>query len=411
MRLSIIVIGDEILIGQVTDTNSGAVARMFGPMGWTVRNIYTIGDGYDEIFETVNRAMEESDLVITTGGLGPTKDDITKGVMTDIFGGELIHDPAVTENIHEVFSKRGLKMNPLTEAQAMVPSSCRVVQNRFGTAPVMWFERGGKVLVSMPGVPFETEGMLPEVARLVKERFHADETLLHHSLMVAGITESALAQHLADFEDSLGQGLHLAYLPTPGLIRLRLDGRGTDGSGIELRFDEAVNRLKSRLGDLMIYDGDATAAEILLRKLADRKLTVATAESCTGGNIAHRLTSIPGSSESFLGGVVSYANEVKSGVLGVNPADIEAHGAVSREVVEQMAVGACRATGARCSMATSGIAGPGGGSDDKPVGTVWMAWAADGHVESRVFHFPGNRLRVIDRATTEALLGLLAMIK
>lgn len=411
MRLSIIVIGDEILIGQVTDTNSGAVARMFGPMGWTVRNIYTIGDGYDEIFETVNRAMEESDLVITTGGLGPTKDDITKGVMTDIFGGELIHDPAVTENIHEVFSKRGLKMNPLTEAQAMVPSSCRVVQNRFGTAPVMWFERGGKVLVSMPGVPFETEGMLPEVARLVKERFHADETLLHHSLMVAGITESALAQHLADFEDSLGQGLHLAYLPTPGLIRLRLDGRGTDGSGIELRFDEAVNRLKSRLGDLMIYDGDAAAAEILLRKLADRKLTVATAESCTGGNIAHRLTSIPGSSESFLGGVVSYANEVKSGVLGVNPADIEAHGAVSREVVEQMAVGACRATGARCSMATSGIAGPGGGSDDKPVGTVWMAWAADGHVESRVFHFPGNRLRVIDRATTEALLGLLAMIK
>lgn len=411
MRLSIIVIGDEILIGQVTDTNSGAVARMFGPMGWTVRNIYTIGDGYDEIFETVNRAMDESDLVITTGGLGPTKDDITKGVMTDIFGGELIHDPAVTENIHEVFSKRGLKMNPLTEAQAMVPSSCRVVQNRFGTAPVMWFERGGKVLVSMPGVPFETEGMLPEVARLVKERFHADETLLHHSLMVAGITESALAQHLADFEDSLGQGLHLAYLPTPGLIRLRLDGRGTDGSGIELRFDEAVNRLKSRLGDLMIYDGDAAAAEILLRKLADRKLTVATAESCTGGNIAHRLTSIPGSSESFLGGVVSYANEVKSGVLGVNPADIEAHGAVSREVVEQMAVGACRATGARCSMATSGIAGPGGGSDDKPVGTVWMAWAADGHVESRVFHFPGNRLRVIDRATTEALLGLLAMIK
>ncbi|MCI9054497.1 MAG: CinA family nicotinamide mononucleotide deamidase-related protein [Muribaculaceae bacterium] len=411
MRLSIIVIGDEILIGQVTDTNSGAVARMFGPMGWTVRNIYTIGDGYDEIFETVNRAMDESDLVITTGGLGPTKDDITKGVMTDIFGGELIHDPAVTENIHEMFSKRGLKMNPLTEAQAMVPSSCRVVQNRFGTAPVMWFERGGKVLVSMPGVPFETEGMLPEVARLVKERFHADETLLHHSLMVAGITESALAQHLADFEDSLGQGLHLAYLPTPGLIRLRLDGRGTDGSGIELRFDEAVNRLKSRLGDLMIYDGDATAAEILLRKLADRKLTVATAESCTGGNIAHRLTSIPGSSESFLGGVVSYANEVKSGVLGVNPADIEAHGAVSREVVEQMAVGACRATGARCSMATSGIAGPGGGSDEKPVGTVWMAWAVDGHVESRVFHFPGNRSRVIDRATTEALLGLLAMIK
>ena len=190
MRLTTIVIGDEILIGQVTDTNSGAIARTFGPMGWTVNSVMTVGDGYDDIRGAVDAALATSELVITTGGLGPTKDDITKGVLTDIFGGEPVHDPAVTENIKEVFSKRGLQLNALTEAQAMVPSSCRVVQNRLGTAPIMWFERDGKVLVSMPGVPFETEGMLPEVARLVRERFSADEVLLHHSIMVAGITES-----------------------------------------------------------------------------------------------------------------------------------------------------------------------------------------------------------------------------
>jgi len=410
MKISIIVIGDEILLGQVTDTNSGTIARTFGPMGWMVQNIYTVGDGGDDICRAVNRAMAESNLVVTTGGLGPTKDDITKGVLTDIFGGELVHDPAVTENIHEVFQKRGLTMNRLTESQAMVPSSCRVVQNRFGTAPIMWFERDGKVLVSMPGVPFETEGMLPEVARLVKERFNADEILLHHSMMVAGITESALAERLTDFESSLTGGLHLAYLPTPGLIRLRLDGRAPKGSDIECRFKASVERLKSELGELLVYDGDATAAEILLNVLIEQNMTVATAESCTGGNIAHRITAIPGSSEAFVGGIVSYANEVKTGLLGVNPADISTHGAVSREVVEQMALGACRITGARCSMATSGVAGPGGGSPEKPVGTVWMAWAFDGKVVSRLCRFPGNRARVIDRATTEALLGMLALI-
>ncbi len=411
MKLSIIVIGDEILIGQVTDTNSGAVARTFGPTGWTVAGIHTVGDGHDEILNAVNSALSESDLVITTGGLGPTKDDITKSVLMDIFGGELVHDPSVERNIQEVFKKRGLTLNALTEAQAIVPSSCRVVQNRLGTAPIMWFERSGKVLVAMPGVPFETEGMLPEVASLVNEHFNSDETLLHHSMMVCHITESALAQHLSEFEESLTDGIHLAYLPSPGLIRLRLDGRGLKSSDINVRFDAAVEALKAALGQLLIHDGDASAAEILLHKLAAHKLTVATAESCTGGNIAHRITAVPGASEAFVGGVVSYSNEVKSGLLGVNPADITAHGAVSREVVEQMAVGACRATGARCAMATSGIAGPGGGSPEKPVGTVWIGWAFDGQVKSRLFNLPGNRARIIDRATTEALLGLTSLIE
>ena len=407
LRLSIIIIGDEILLGQVTDTNSGAIARAFGAAGWTAGRVTTVGDDGDAISQAVAQSLTDSDLVITTGGLGPTKDDITKTVLMQTFGGHLVHNQAVTENIHEVFNRRGIKMNQLTELQAMVPSSCRVIQNRLGTAPIMWFERDGHILVSMPGVPFETEGMLPEVIAQVQRHFKPDEELMHHTLIAAHISESALAESLDAYEKQLPEGMHLAYLPVPGYIRLRLDGRG---HGIADEFNAQVDRLKQALGTLLIYDGDATPDRILLEKLGERGLTAATAESCTGGNIAHRITSIPGSSSSYLGGVVSYANEVKAGLLGVNPDDIAAHGAVSREVVEQMALGACRATGADCAVATSGIAGPGGAVEGKPVGTVWMAWALRGNVTSKLFHLPGNRDRVIDRATTEALLGLIDII-
>ena len=408
MKLAIIIIGDEILLGRVTDTNSGLIARKFSEIGWEVAGVRTVGDKADDIRSAINDSLASADLVITTGGLGPTRDDITKGVMAEIFGGSMIEDPAVTANVERIFAMRGLELNKLTRSQAWVPSSCRVIMNRLGTAPLMWFERSGKVLVAMPGVPFETRGMIDEVRRHVGEHFGNAGHIMHREFTVTGISESSLAESLAAFEDTLPAGFKLAYLPSPGEILLRLDG--APGADDEI-FEHHAAALQTALGAHLAGTGKMTPAEIALHRLRAKGYTLATAESCTGGNIAHRLTSIPGSSESFLGGVVSYANEVKSGVLGVNPADIEAHGAVSREVVEQMAVGACRATGARCSMATSGIAGPGGGSDDKPVGTVWMAWAVDGHVESRVFHFPGNRSRVIDRATTEALLGLLAMIK
>ena len=402
MKLSIVVIGDELLIGQVTDTNSGEIARAMGPDGWETVSVRVIGDNAAQIKEAINNALSEADLVITTGGLGPTKDDITKAVMLEIFGGKLIHNPDVAENIREVFNRRGLTLNPLTLGQAMVPDSCRVIQNRFGTAPVMWFEKDSKVLVAMPGVPFETVGTLPEVRRLVNEYFSPGDVFIHRTFMVAGITESDLASHLDEFESALPSGIHLAYLPQPGLIRLRLDGVNVDRNTFE-NFDF---RLKKELGDLLIFYGDATPAEILLIAARSCNLKIAAAESCTGGNIAHLITSVPGSSDTFLGGIVSYANEVKQNLLGVKPEDLETHGAVSREVVEQMAIGVCRATGADCSVATSGIAGPGGGSPDKPVGTVWMAWCVNGKVISKKFRFPGDRLRVINRASTEGILGL-----
>lgn len=403
MNISIVVIGDEILLGQVTDTNSGAIMRQFEPEGWIPMRFTVVGDNAEEIRSAIEEALEQSDLVITTGGLGPTKDDITKSVLMDIFGGNLRCDQEVAENIRRVFNLRGLQLNPLTEAQALVPDTCRVIQNLYGTAPIMWFEKNGKVLISMPGVPFETEGMLPDVALCVKKHFTPVTFTLHHTLIVTGITESDLASHLDEYESSLPHGLHLAYLPQPGIIRLRLDGANV----AKEEFAKNVSALKHCLGDLLLYDGDSTPAEILLKRLEQKSLTFACAESCTGGNIAHTITAIPGASASFLGSVVSYANEVKTVILDVSRESLQRCGAVSREVVEQMASGVCRATGADCSVATSGIAGPGGATPDKPVGTVWIGWSIKGKVDSRLFHFPGNRARVIDRATTEAIIGLI----
>jgi len=411
MKLSIIIIGDEILIGQVTDTNSGAIARTFGPIGWDIAGVRTVADNAADIRHAVEEALSDSELVICTGGLGPTKDDITKRVLTEIFGGRLLRDENVTANIRRVFELRGLKMNELTAMQADVPDTCRVIQNRYGTAPIMWFERGDRVLVSMPGVPFETEGMLPEVAAAVATHFHSDTVLRHHCIMAGGISESALAQRLEAWESALPRHMHLAYLPTPGLIRLRLDGRGNDADALDAEMERETAKLKALVGDNLRYDGDASAAEIALAACRRKGYTLGSAESCTGGTIAQRITAVAGCSDVFAGSVVSYANSVKTGVLGVSADDINRHGAVSREVVEQMACGARRTLGCDCAVATSGIAGPGGGTADKPVGTVWIAAATPTATQCKLLHLPGNRLRVIDRASTEALLLLSEMLK
>ncbi len=410
MTLTTIIIGDEILLGRVADTNSGAVARMFEPEGWTVKSVLTVGDSERDIRTAVETALAQSDLVIMTGGLGPTKDDITKAVLAEVFGGPLRMDPSVTENIHEVFNRRGLKMNELTELQAMVPASCRVIQNKLGTAPIMWFERDGRVLVAMPGVPFETVGMLPEVHRQVRAHFAPSEVVMHHSFNTVGITESALAEKLAGFEASLPQGMHLAYLPNPGYIRLRLDAHGSESEDIAPAFQAAVEALRRLIVDNLSYEGEATLAEELLRRLISKNLTISTAESCTGGAVAAAITAVPGASEAMLGGVVSYSNSVKTNLLGVPEDTLQAVGAVSSDVVMDMAYGVSQATKSNCSIATSGIAGPGGGTPQKPVGTVWMAWNVNGGVMSRCFHFPGDRKRVIERAVNEALLGLIKLI-
>lgn len=406
MKTTIIVIGDELLIGQVTDTNSGMIARLMAPHGWEVEQVMTVADEPQAIREAICRALDSTPVVLTTGGLGPTKDDITKAVLTGIFGGELREDPEVLANVRDVVERRGLKLNDLTAAQAIVPTSCRVIQNRVGTAPLMWFERpDGHILVAMPGVPFETREMFSSaVLPMLLERFPSPDHIEHRTLVVADISESALATRLSHWESALPPYAHLAYLPKPGVVRLRIDGRHTDAGFLKKEIDRLADELAVLAGDNLMCRGDITPARCLLDMLVRRHLTVGTAESCTGGNIAHVITSEPGSSAAMLGGVVSYSNEVKRHLLGVSEASLEAHGAVSIPVVKEMASGARKALGCDIAMATSGIAGPGGAVPGKPVGTVCIAVATPWGLWADTFHFPGNRERVIDRATTTAII-------
>lgn len=412
MDISIIVIGDELLIGQVTDTNSGWIARHVNPLGWNVKSVKVIGDNESEILKAIDEGFAQADLVLTTGGLGPTKDDITKEAMRKYFGGSMVYDTEVEKNVLEVVEKRHLKINDLTAAQAYVPSSCRVIQNRVGTAPIMWFEREGKVLVAMPGVPFETEQMMErEVIPQLMHHFCSDEHIMHRTFIVIDYSESALAMKLEQFENGIPESIHLAYLPRPGIIRLRLTGWSADGDKLAADMDRLSSQLHDLLGNSIISYEDKPVAAILGDMLRERNLTVSTAESCTGGNIAHEITEIAGSSDYYVGSVVSYSNEVKQSVLGVSPSVLAAEGAVSKPVVEQM----CRGVGAllrtQCSIATSGIAGPGGGSLEKPVGTVWICVQCGEKQVAERCHFPGTRDRVIDRATMTGMLMLIKLLR
>ena len=316
-------------------------------------------------------------------------------------GGELQLVPEVLDNVREIFRRRGLELNDLTAAQALVPTSAEVIQNCVGTAPIMWFEAPIRecVLVAMPGVPFECSEMFcGEVFPRLRAKFPSIYAVAHHTMLVEGISESALAERLAPWEASLGEGCHLAYLPVPGYIRLRIDGHATGAGGdVEQHVNGLAEELREQCGEYFLCDGDLTPAELLLRRLAERQLTVATAESCTGGNIAHLITSVPGSSQSMLGGVVAYSNDVKQASFGVR--------------VRADAEGLRRATGASVGIATSGIAGPGGGTDEKPVGTVCIGIATPSVTKTYTFRFPGNRQRVIERSSTTAILRAVRLLQ
>lgn len=410
MNLSIIIIGDEILLGGVTDTNSGLIARKFTADGWNVRRIRTVSDKADDIEAAIRESLAESELIITTGGLGPTRDDITKPVLARIFGGTITEDASVLENVKRIFDERGLELNELTRTQALVPDSCRVIQNKYGTAPLMWFEKEGRVLIAMPGVPFETRGMLDEVACEVYQRFGHGGRAAHREFTVCGICESALAERLAAFEDSLPANYKLAYLPNPGEIVMRLDADFSLCPDESAHFDEYASRFEEAVGEYLVGRGKLTPAELVLAKLRRHGYKIATAESCTGGNIAHLITSVAGCSDVMLGGVVSYCNEVKMNVLGVNADTLERYGAVSEGTVRQMAEGVRRVMGADCAVATSGIAGPGGAVPGKPVGTVWIAAATPEGVKAECCHFRGDRQSVIERASARALTMLADML-
>lgn len=411
MYISVIVIGDELLIGQVTDTNSGWIARHVNPLGWKIKSIRTVADNKDDIKNAIADAFKETDLILTTGGLGPTKDDITKTTLMEVFGGEMILDKDVEANVLEIFKKRNIKMNCLTANQAMVPSSCKVIQNKVGTAPIMWFEKENKVLVSMPGVPYETETMMElSVIPKLKEHFQQNEYIEHHTYTVIGYTESALAIKLEDFEAQIPEYIKLAYLPKPGIIRLRLTGTNQNKARLSQSLQQLGAKLTSILGDNIICCEDKPIEQILGDKLRELKLTISSAESCTGGNIAHKITSIAGSSEYFKGSVVSYSNSVKRNILNVSQDTIKTEGVVSKSAVEQMAHGVAFLLDTDCAISTSGIAGPGGATENNPVGTVWIAVKYRNELKSEKYHFTGNRSRVIERATTVAMIEMLKLI-
>lgn len=410
MLTEIITIGDELLIGQVIDTNSAWMGRELNKVGIEVIRVVSVRDRADEILEAVDVSMKRADVVLVTGGLGPTKDDITKQTLCKYFGTELVFNEAVFENVKRVLTGK-IPMNALNKSQAMVPEDCIVINNRVGSASVSWFEKDGKVLVSMPGVPQEMMTVMSEevIPRLcAKFRTGA---IVHRTFTVQNYPESVLAEKLESWESTLPTCLKLAYLPKPGLIRLRLTGRGQNRSEIETCINNESSKLKSILGE-DILDEEDTPIETLIGQLLKKKnLTLSTAESCTGGNIAARITSVAGSSAYFKGSVVAYANEVKMGILGVSAKTLEEKGAVSEETVIEMVRGAMKALNTDCAVATSGIAGPGGGSKEKPVGTIWIAAAYKDEICTMKQESNRGREMNVERASNNALLLLRKLIK
>lgn len=399
MNAIIITIGDEILLGQILDTNSQYIARRLTEIGVEVTEKLSIPDKRDEIYETVDYAMQEADLIIVTGGLGPTKDDVTKNVLTEYFGARLVFHPEAMEWLEELLRNRNLPMNENNKSQAYLPDNCRILRNFKGTASGMWFERGWKSLISLPGVPFEMEHLMDTYVIPDLKARYPHLQLEYRMLKVYDIPESQLAQHLESWENTLGEGLGLAYLPSPGWVRLRITAKGE----AVRHLDAAYDTLKKALAGMRYTEGDDALEKQIGNALRKKGATIATAESCTGGEIARLITSVPGSSDYFKGSVVSYANEVKVRVLGVDEKDIEREGAVSEMVVLQMARGAKRLMNTDYAVSTSGVAGPDGGTPDKPVGTVWIGVATPEKTFARKFVFSFTRERNIAKAAAKAL--------
>lgn len=411
VKVEIITIGDEILIGQIVDTNSAWMAVELNKAGFELAQITSVHDEADHIVESLQMALGRADVVLFTGGIGPTNDDITKQTLTRFFDTKLVFDESVLRNIEQLFSTRpNLVINELTRAQAMVPEKCTVIQNPVGTAPVTWFERNGKVVVSMPGVPYEMKhAMSNEIIPRLRQHFKTP-AILHKTIQVYGYGESALALKIANWENELPENISLAYLPNYGVVKLRLSGNSDDVLSLEFTMNQQVDRLSQILGEAIVSYEDIAIEKLVGNLLKSKGLMVATAESCTGGNIAHRFTTIPGSSDFFKGSVVAYSNDIKIAQLQVSAADIEKFGAVSQAVVEQMAVGIRQLMKTDVAVATSGIAGPTGGTSEKPVGTVWIAVCSVNEIVSREFHFGALREQNIERSTQAALLMLKEII-
>lgn len=408
---SIITIGDELLIGQTIDTNSAQIARMLNKIGVWVRRRVAVGDVWDEIWRALDEESKQADIILITGGLGPTADDITKPLLCKYFNGKLVVNQEALANVKhiiEVMLKRPSLERNLKQAE--VPDTCTVIQNKRGTAPGMWFEKDGKVFVSMPGVPYEMLGMMEDYV-IPKLPYHFKlPHIAHRTLITAGIGESFLAERLVAFEAALPSNIKLAYLPNYGLVKLRLTVTDEDAS-VEKILDEQFGKLKSLLPDVMIADMDIEMHQLVAAMLKSKNKTLGLAESCTGGYIAHQLTAEPGASSYFMGSIVSYSNAVKHDLLSVDRNTLDMAGAVSENTVREMLAGALKALKTDYAIAVSGIMGPDGGSADKPVGTVWIAVGNKNKTEAKKFSFRFNRKKNIELTATNALNELRLFIQ
>lgn len=407
MNVEIITIGDELLIGQVIDSNSAWIGRVLNESGFDVVKKTTISDNRELIQNTLSDSLASVDIVLITGGLGPTLDDITKSALCEYFDMEQVFSEEVFEDIKNFLSSEEQDINSLNRDQAMIPEGCSIIRNSVGTAPIMWFERNKQVVISMPGVPLEMKTAMKNsiIPRLEKNYDTGD--IVHRTLSITGIPESDLAGMIQHWEENLPVYLQLAYLPSPGRVRLRITGKSRSKIEMVNKIDSLVAELKPIVGK-SLWGVDDDLPEVLVgRFLTIARQTISCAESCTGGNIAHQLSRHSGSSVFFNGGVVAYHNDVKEAVLGVKKSDLTNYGAVSRPVVEQMALGVKKLMNTDWAVATSGIAGPTGGTDEKPVGTIWIAWAGPDGVHSRKFQFGNIREHNIISATESALVGLL----
>lgn len=404
MRAEIITIGDELLIGQVVDTNSAFMAEELNKIGIELYQITSVHDDAAHISQAMIEAMSRAEIIITTGGLGPTKDDITKHVLCELFKGKLVPDKHVEAHVRELYKDRPEVLNRLTETQWLVPDNCTILPNRIGSAPIMYWKHTHHIFC-LPGVPKEMEvGMKEQVLPILKQ-MHG-EKITHRTIMVSGIPESKLAIALEDWENALPKNIHLAYLPKLHTIRLRLSGYGVDEKTVE----EEVHKLVNLVHPWLVTTEDKPLEVLIGEKLKAAGKTIASAESCTGGKIAMRLNKFAGSSAFYKGSVVAYSNEVKENVLKVSKEYLNQYGAVSEQVVAQMVCGVKQALQTDYAIATSGIAGPDGGTPEKPVGTVWIALATPKKVNTLCLHLRGDRETITDTATNLALVKFLQLI-
>lgn len=407
IQASIITIGDELLIGQVIDTNSAWMAQELNKAGIAVKRRVAVGDNADEIWKALDEETIHADIILLTGGLGPTADDITKPLLCKYFNGKMVVNEGALQNVkylfEQVFKRPIIAVNL---KQAEVPDVCTVIQNKRGTAPGMWFEKESKIYVSMPGVPHEMKGMMTDdVIPKLTAKFELP-VIIHKTLLTAGVGESFLAEKIKDFEAALPEDIKLAYLPSYGMVRLRLTTSGFDKEKTAKNIESHFDKLQSLVKEYLVTNEDESLAKTIGKLLTQKNKTMATAESCTGGYIAHLITSIPGSSKFYKGSVVSYDNGVKENVLHVQPGTLERNGAVSEEVVKEMVTGALQTIGTDYAIAVSGIMGPDGGSADKPVGTVWIAVgsiSSEIKINTQLFHFRFDRMRNIELTAMNAL--------